>query len=138
MILSLSESLFCQTSFKIRARRQARLHTGNQTDHPMTNYEPMQGWFKVLLKAHAFSACVSKYTRKDIGSSIQKVSQKGKKRWRWPCKRLKLENIYNHNIVIPFAMNWFQICLFIEGPACLMSNYHDFDEDQISWKLAQR
>ena len=34
--------------------------------------------------------------------------------------------------------NWFQICIFLADMAWLMSNFHDFDGDQISWKLAQR
>ena len=34
--------------------------------------------------------------------------------------------------------NWFQIWIFLADMALLMSNFYDFDRDQISWKLAQR
>ena len=43
----------------------------------------------------------------------------------------------NNNIKILLGKNWFQICIFLANMAALMSNFHDFDEDLVSWKFVQ-
>ena len=81
--------------------------------------------------------------RLDIGSLIKKVSHKTKKKckrqWGWSCRKIKTWFIYYNNIVILLQKeNLFQTCIFLADLPNLMSNFHDFDEDQISWKFAQR
>ena len=52
---------------------------------------------------------------------------------RW---KLGTYTIYNNNIVILFAKELIQNLYFSSRYG--MSNFHDFDEDQLSWKFAQR
>ena len=90
--------------------------------------------------------------RPSIGCFLKRfsinVKKKCKKKWRSSQKnareneddrrKMTIWHKYNFNVVFLFAWNNFQIMIFLADMAFWMSNFDDFNNPQISWKLAQR